>query len=210
MAITQAVNFTVATEDFLYADAAADAIARTHLQRLGKAVDNHDHSSTRGLPAVRIGPSGSPVTISGTPVNGQVLRASSATAASWTVQGASTSSSQDVTTSETTTSTSYTDLTTSGPAVTLTPGSAVDHLIHIQSGLSNNSGNTTYASVAIAGAAAADVDGHHQTGTPGDKHSSSVLAADAASGATHTMKYRVSGTTGTYINRRIIAVSMAT
>lgn len=122
-----------------------------------------------------------------------------------------TRSTQDVTTSETTTSTSYTDLATSGPAVTLTPGRATDQVILFGGRLSNNTTfNTTFMSVAIAGAGASDADALVQDATANHntRASSHILATSVASGSTHTAKYRVSGNTGTFLNRRISAYTL--
>lgn len=117
----------------------------------------------------------------------------------------------DVTTSQTTTSVSYADLATTGPAVTVSPGVTQPHLILISARKSNSgNGSNDFASVAIAGAAAADVDADETSGATGHEYSAvkAILATAQASGATHTMKYKVSGNTGTFLNRRIIGIPM--
>lgn len=208
MSISTAVNST-SPNTIKWATTDQDVYERaTQLAGLTENFDLHDHSSGKGLPAVRIGPAAAPVTITGSaPTAGQVLRALTATTAGWASVFAG--STLDVTTSETTTSTSFTDLATSGPAVTLSPGATVDHLILIRARLSSTS-DAAFASVAIAGAAAADVDAIVHQSTALLQAGSHVYAADVASGSTHTMKYRVGGGTGTFLNRRISAVPMAT
>lgn len=125
-----------------------------------------------------------------------------------------TSGTQTVTTSETTTSTSYTDLATSGPAVTLSPGSSTTQVITVMSGTQNSDGTVTtksYASVAIAGAAASDNDaaiGSFGGSGNGETQSKATLASGVASGSTHTMKYKVNAGTGTFDQRRIIAFTI--
>lgn len=117
----------------------------------------------------------------------------------------------DVATSQTTTSTSYTDLATVGPAVTLSPGITQEHLIHISARMQNDTdGARTHISVAIAGAAAVDADGAEfttVTNQPGT-YGRSILASAVASGSTHTMKYKVASGIGTYFHRRIIGMAI--
>ena len=120
--------------------------------------------------------------------------------------------STSVATQETSTSTTYTDLATAGPATTISPGVIQDHLILIVSIGSNAAGDRHYHSVAIAAAAAADADagqGSWNNATVGDGvHSSHALAAAAASGAVHTSKYRTPSNTGRWQNRRVTAVAI--
>lgn len=124
-----------------------------------------------------------------------------------------TSSTADVATSETTTSTTYTDLATVGPAVTITPGRAADQIIHIMAAQFIASGiGLPLTSVAIAGAAAADADAtmgpSNEVGSR-SRFGVTILAAAVANGSTHTAKYRVTGGTGTFLNRRIIAYTIS-
>ena len=116
-----------------------------------------------------------------------------------------------VATSETTTSTSYTDLATAGPAVTLSPGVTQDHFLTLSSLLSNNTLDTAaIASVAIAGAAAVDADAAFREGNANARvlSAKSVLAVAQTSGATHTMKFRAGGGTMAAQLRRIIGVAL--
>ena len=118
-----------------------------------------------------------------------------------------TSSTADVVTDETTTSTSYTDLATSGPAVTLTPGVTATHLLLVAAEIRNQTdGQFCYASVAIAGAAASDNDAIDNGDDGRNMCSKQTLATSQASGATHTMKYKVQSSTGNFTYRRIIGV----
>lgn len=129
---------------------------------------------------------------------------SAATAPLWMTRSAST---QDVTAAQTTTSTSYTDLATTGPAVTLSPGITKAHLLLYKAEMYNDAGDFTYASPSIAGAAAVDVDSAWVAATAYSSKMMTTLAASQASGATHTIKYKngASGT-GYFRNRRIVGV----
>ena len=120
----------------------------------------------------------------------------------------------DVTANETTTSTTYTDLATSGPANTVSSGVTQDHLITISAqGKPANSG-FAYINVAVAAAAPSSGDATEAlVGTSGAAAnyalaSRSVLASAVATGAVHTMKYRVSTGTGEFAQRRVITVAL--
>ena len=121
-----------------------------------------------------------------------------------------TRSTQDVATSETTTSTSYTDLTTSGPAVTLSPGRATDQIILLGCQMSNSAADRIRMSVAIAGAGAADADAVEVSGAAGTmvRATAHVMATAVANASTHTAKYKVSAGTGTFVDRRISALTV--
>lgn len=118
----------------------------------------------------------------------------------------------DVTTTETTTSTSYTDLATAGPAITLTPGRATDQIILFGARLRNNGANGVSAmSIAIAGAGASDADALTQNGAANVylRASAHILATSVASGSTHTAKYKVDANTGEWANRRVSAFTLS-
>lgn len=116
-----------------------------------------------------------------------------------------TKSSVDVDTQQTTTSTSYVDLATVGPAITLTPGVTQTHYLIVGSELWHTTSNAnTYHSVSVAGAAAADQDAAYTFGTIGLKSLRAVVASAVASGSTHTSKYRVVSGTGNYTLRRLL------
>ena len=137
--------------------------------------------------------------------------------ATWAAAGTSiTRSTAQVTTEETTTSGTFTDLATAGPAVTLTPGASTDQVIMIAARVKASLNNEeALMSVAIAGAAAADEDAAVvQTLTATTNYhpmlSRQVMPTSVANGSTHTMKYRTSGgATGTFRSRRIIAFTIS-
>jgi hypothetical protein len=118
-----------------------------------------------------------------------------------------------VATSQTTTSTSYTDLATAGPAVTLTTGTkalVVFNLLDYSS-----STGTVYASVAISGATTLAVSDDWGTrfdsslANYGATQSRSVLFTGLTAGSnTFTMKYKVSSVTGTFQARSIVVIDM--
>lgn len=101
----------------------------------------------------------------------------------------------DVALDETTTSSIFTNLATSGPAVTLSPGATKDHVIAISATMFCTSTGFAYMSVAVAGAAAVGANGVI-VGNSANVYfmgSRTTLATAQANGATHTVKYKVSG-----------------
>ena len=121
-----------------------------------------------------------------------------------------TAATADVATEETTTSTSYTNLATVGPAVTPASGVTQDQIITVQS-LQTNTTSTSYAymSPAVSGATAIDDDSNQTIGDGGlATHSRQTLASAVASGSTHSAKYKANANTGDFIRRRIIAVAL--
>ena len=117
----------------------------------------------------------------------------------------------DVSPEQTTTSTAFTDLTTVGPAVTLSPGSTQDYLIWVacSSKTSNPDYYGAFMGVSIAGAAALNANaGASYTGSL-ESNCWPVVATSVANGSTHTAKYRVenAAATGSYIFRRIVAAT---
>lgn len=146
---------------------------------------------------------------SGGQITAFLFGAQAVTAAAAGTSFSITSATQDVTTSETTTSTSYTNLATTGPAVTLSPGSSTTQIILVSATQALNGGaggDTTYASVSIAGAAASDNDAGQAGG--GNNQTRPILASGVGNGSTHTMKYRVTAGTGTFSKRRLIAFTI--
>jgi hypothetical protein len=145
---------------------------------------------------------------------GQVLIVNSgANAPEWAALPPSspTSASAIVATSETTTSTSYTNLTTAGPAVTLTTGTKA---LVIVSAASNNGGASgrNFASYKVSGAttiASSDTVAQYTMGGNVMRNSSaSRLSSLTAGSNTFTMEYRVSGSTGTFLDRQIIVIDL--
>lgn len=114
---------------------------------------------------------------------------------------------------QTTTSTTYTDLTTAGPAVTATTGTRA--LVWITALMSNTSANAfTHASFAVSGAtttAANDQwsirsNGLHATGY--FRCTSATVIPLTAGSNTFTMKYRVGSGTGRFDHRHIIVMPL--
>lgn len=121
-----------------------------------------------------------------------------------------------VATSETTTSTSYADLTTTTDTVTVTVGASGMVEVFLSCGLNISSTNACIVGFAVSGAntqAAGDpylielvsgVAGGSQAifGAP------YLLTGLTAGSTTFKMKYRVTGGTGTFFNRRIAAIPL--
>lgn len=118
---------------------------------------------------------------------------------------------ETIATSETTTSTSFTDLTTTGPTVTVTTSSLA--LVIFGCEQSNSGTGSTRTSVDVTGAttvAAADIRSLTLGGvTAGaELQASHAVFYDALmpGSNTFTMKYRVSSGTGTFSRRRLIVL----
>jgi hypothetical protein len=110
--------------------------------------------------------------------------------------------------SETTTSTSYTDLTTMGPAVNVDTGPFALVLVH--GAMENTGAGSSRMAYEVSGAssiAPADNRGIGVFGTAGGGLVASGVALhqDLTPGSnTFTAKYRVSSGTGTFLSRRIV------
>ena len=133
--------------------------------------------------------------------------------ATWVAPSATYSQSADVATEQTTTSTTYTDLATVGPAITMSPGLTTNQIISVSAKMwcGPAAAPGLFSSVAIAGAGALDVDAANidsaaSAAPPIVSSMRMVRAPSVADGATHTMKYRVGSSTGTFVNRRIIGM----
>lgn len=119
--------------------------------------------------------------------------------------------SADVAAQETTTSTSFANLTTTGPEVTLTTGVTQDHLLLYSTRGNGNGANYTIVAPSIAGAAVVEDDKTlvWMLNVAQDlKWSNHHLAAAQVSGATHTQKYRVTAGTGTFLERRMSGIAI--
>ena len=151
-------------------------------------------------------------------VAGSVVMTLPATTGTVAVQGEAygRSGTATVATSQTTTSTSYTDLATAGPAVTVTTGTKA--LVFVYANLYNDTINhNSNMAVAISGAttvaaAAGGVSLGWQTNS-GYIQRLNASAAFLITGLTagsniFTAKYAVSGGTGTFGNRNIIVIDM--
>jgi len=144
---------------------------------------------------------------------GQVLAVSGGVPA-WTTPASASpaSASTTIATEESTSSTSYTDLTTAGPAVTLTTGTKA--LIIVTAQQFNSTTNQQFASYAVSGAttiAASDARAaRSQNSSYNENRWSSVsrLTTLTAGSNTFTMKYRTSAGTGYWSNREIIVIDL--
>ncbi|KQH75602.1 hypothetical protein AO501_25335 [Mycobacterium gordonae] len=122
-----------------------------------------------------------------------------------------------VSTSQTTTSTSFTDLSTAGPAVTTTIGSSGMALVTVSANLQNNTqASRSYMGFAVSGAstqAAADsysiaIGIAASVANMGHFAGSFLVTGLAPGSNTFTAKYRVSATTGTFADRRIAVIPL--
>lgn len=126
--------------------------------------------------------------------------------------------SADIPTSETTTSNTYTDLATPGPAVTLTTGSTV-LVIFSAVAQKASSNNTAFVSVAVSGAttvAASDANSSAFSSSNSAASTSysgmctrSVYLTGLTPGSnTFTVKYRCDGSTWTFLNRTVAVLAL--
>lgn len=116
-----------------------------------------------------------------------------------------------VETQETTTSSSYTDLSTVGPEITMTTRSRV--FCFINANCLNSDAANSYASLEVSGASsitASDTRGVVVDLEAGNNVRCGVctLLAVTPGSNTFTMKYRVQSGTGTFKNRRLIIWSL--
>lgn len=120
--------------------------------------------------------------------------------------------SASVLTSETTTGTTFTDLATPGPAVTVETGPCA--LVIVHGSMENTGTGSSRMAYDISGdttIAAADNRGVGVFGVAGAGaiHSGVAWHAELTPGTnTFTAKYRVSAGTGTFLSRRIVVVPM--
>lgn len=119
-----------------------------------------------------------------------------------------------VETSESTTSTTYTDLATTGPTVTLDTGARA--LIYVTGDVTNNtagqSGRMTFevsgaSSITPNDVRALRVTIPSVTGTGNVRASVPTILAITAGSNTFTAKYRASGGTATFANRRLFVMA---
>lgn len=152
--------------------------------------------------------------------DGQVLRANAAAAlgVEWAAaSGGVTDAQHDVilpVTGETSTSTTYADLATAGPSVTATIGASGRVLVVVGCQLYTNTVDAyAYMSFAVTGAttrAASDNEAlYFRTARAIDgRQASHVSIVTGLTPGSHTFtgKYRVTGGTGTWLNRRLIVI----
>lgn len=123
-----------------------------------------------------------------------------------------------VATSESTTSTAFTDLATVGPSTDLTVGSSGRVLVILSAQMSNNTaGGLCQMGLALTGANTVAVgDGGTQqltfdSATAGQRHGASrafLLSGLAAGLTTFRAKYAVSTGTGTFLRRELIVIPL--
>lgn len=113
---------------------------------------------------------------------------------------------------QTTTSTSFTDLATAGPAVTVTIGATGKAHVAVYARLNNSGANFTEVGYAVSGAntiAATNTRALTYAGTTADRRGMAILHKGLTPGSTtFTMKYSVSAGTGTFGNRVISVVPL--
>jgi hypothetical protein len=134
------------------------------------------------------------------------------TAANAIVQRTPTSAT--VATSQTTTSTSYGDLATAGPSVTVTTGAQA--IVFVTASMSNNvAANTTRADFVVSGAttrAASDATALiNESGTANEGFRGSAVTFVSLTAGSNTIKeqYRVTGvTTGTINDRHLVVLPL--
>lgn len=129
---------------------------------------------------------------------------------------ARTATQHTVTTSETTSSTSFTNLTTNGPTLTVTTGKTA--MVWFAARLSNNTANfQSHASIKVTGASSISphdnygirLDGQSGTGQA-ERIMGFFFTCSLNKGSnTFTMKYRVGGGTGTFANRHLIVMPLS-
>jgi hypothetical protein len=110
-----------------------------------------------------------------------------------------------VATSEGTATTSYTDLATSGPAVTMTTGTVAE--VTLTAAISNSAANLSGMSFAVSGAStvpAADSRAVIVTGTSQMRVSVTTVMSVTAGSNVFTAKYRAAAGTATFVNRELI------
>jgi hypothetical protein len=150
----------------------------------------------------------------------ETMPAKATTAGRWFVSTAANAiaeraiSAAEVLTSQTTTSTTYTDLATSGPAVTVTTGTRA--LVFIAARMSNNTDNVdVWASVAVSSASSIsasdtwglNLEGAHTANT--NQYGSFHYFENLTAGSNiFTMKYRTASNTASFENRRILVLGM--
>jgi len=209
MATTTNYSWTTPDDTALVKDGAAA------IRTLGSSIDtttkNLNPSTTLGDIEYRSSTANTNTRL-GIGTTGQVLSVSGGVPA-WTTPAAATPTTANalVATQETTTSTSYTDLTTSGPAVTVTTGTKV--LVIISSKQGNEPNETMHTSYAVSGAttiAASDAVGYlaRQPNYSFASASRASVVTVTAGSNTFTAKYRVTGGTGYFSDREIFVMNL--
>ena len=119
-----------------------------------------------------------------------------------------------VNTGQSTSSTSYTDLATAGPAVTVTIGATGKALVAIYTSAANTTNNYALASYAVSGAttvAASDLSSVQHGNSIAIRAGATLLQTGLSAGSnTFTMKYRKDAGAGTadFTGRRILVTPL--
>jgi hypothetical protein len=212
MATTTNYSWTTPDDTALVKDGAAA------IRTLGSSIDtttkNLNPSTTLGDIEYRSSTANTNTRL-GIGTTGQVLAVSGGVPA-WTTpaSAAPASASATVATEQTTTSGSYTDLATSGPAVTITTGTKA--LVLISSTLSNNTADeSVFMDFSVSGAttrSATDTTALRVTmalaNTPKIRASVATLTTLTAGSNTFTAKYRRSSQTATFSDRSIVVIDL--
>lgn len=118
-----------------------------------------------------------------------------------------------VATSETTASTSYTDLTTTTDQVTVAIGSSGTAMVTFQAQMANSGANYCYVGVDVSGANTIAVNDAtciqvaFHAGSVQKQHSNTIMLTGLTPGfTTFKLKYKVNTGTGTFANRRITVI----
>jgi hypothetical protein len=157
--------------------------------------------------------SGTPARLGGSN-SGFVLTAAGAAAPSWAQAIAAQSA--KVATSQTTSSSSYTDLATAGPAVTVVVPASGNVLVGIGAEMTNGTSGLSLMSVALSGANTVSapasnyilIYGAPITSGGGEMGKMSVLTGLTPGSTTFTAKYKSTAGTGTFINREVIVIPL--
>lgn len=144
---------------------------------------------------------------------GSTILASDVQAIKDDVDAILTASTASVAGSESTSSSSYTDLSTNGPAVTLTTGTLV--LVGVHCAMSSDTaGGVSFMSFAVSGAttaAAANtraVSAESEGAGQGFRIGSSFLISVTAGSNTFTAKYAATGGTSSFSQRRLFVIPL--
>lgn len=171
--------------------------------------------ATLSAHGVVIGNGTSGVNVTGAGTAGQALTSNGASADPTFQTPSSLPAAATIATSEATSSATYADLTTPGPAVTKTTGTSVLVQVYSVSQRPVGTGNTAFMSVAVSGAstvAASDANAAQAacvSAASGFTLAMAVVLTGLTAGSnTFTAKYRVDGGTFDFYNRTIVVTNL--
>ena len=205
------VNLAViASQTFLASKDTYVSVDVTGTVSIANAVSNNATSPT--LPAntvwlaivVTSGSAITSVTSSGNDSNGKAIRKSAPSSSNPT--------SATVATTESTSSSTYADMTTVGPAVTANIGPSGSALVTVTCHSYNSAVNDTFMSFAVSGAstqAASDNNAKVTSTTSGQQGSTATIVTGLTPGTTtFTSKYKAASGTGSFLRRTISVVPL--